>query len=83
MTLLGPGHESAAVAHLNTWRVFHPPPSDQPLLSLLLRKMVEKVTSQKRFYEEYHHIQLHKKGQGQETVGFYDLSVICFTENPS
>ena len=26
MTLLGPGHESAAIAYLNTWRVFHPPP---------------------------------------------------------
>ena len=25
LTLLGPGHESAAIAYLNTWRVNHPP----------------------------------------------------------
>ena len=34
-TLLGPGHESAAIAYLNTWRVSHTP-SDQ-LRHILLR----------------------------------------------
>ena len=36
-TLLGPGHESAAIAYLNTWRV--PDPPDQ-LTLLLLRSLI-------------------------------------------
>ena len=40
-TFLGPGHESAAIAYLNTWRVPNPPPrlisSHSYYLKLLLR----------------------------------------------
>ena len=34
-TLLGPGHDSAAIAYLNTWSFLHPHPSDQLRLLLL------------------------------------------------
>ena len=55
-TLLGPGHDSAAIAYLKTWRVLHPPvwsaPASTTYNSIYRRNQKTPQTVEMRWYRQ-------------------------------